>query len=144
MTSLTIERQFSASPARVFAFVTQSNHLLTWWGPQGITVQDHALDLSALGPWFAVMQNTDGQQFHVSGQVTHIDPPHSVGFTWAWHDDKGQRGSESHVTFKIAPDANGGTEFNLTHVNLADADVATRLQAGWTSALGKLETLANQ
>ncbi|VAW01388.1 hypothetical protein MNBD_ALPHA08-1545, partial [hydrothermal vent metagenome] len=35
MTELRIERNFAADPETVFAFVTQTKHLLKWWGPEG-------------------------------------------------------------------------------------------------------------
>ena len=57
----------------------------------------HDLEFTRLGPWFSVMQNPEGGQYKVSGHVTHIDPPNSVGFTWAWHDKADARGTESHV-----------------------------------------------
>ena len=52
-------------------------------GPRGMHVPEHNLDFSRTGPWYSVMQNAEGQTYKVSGHVTHVDPPNSVGFTWA-------------------------------------------------------------
>ena len=140
MTELRLERGFAVTPERLFAAVTQTNALLQWWGPEGMHVPEHDLDLSRLGPWFSVMENGEGQRFKVSGQVTSCDPPRSVGFTWAWHDDEDRRGPESHVTFTIVATA-GGSRLILQHRELADEEVAKNHESGWGSSLNKLEAL---
>ncbi len=142
MATLTLERDFDADPETVFAYVSKTEHLLKWWGPEGMTLPEHQLDFTSKGPWVSVMQNADGQRYKVSGQVTHVDPPRSVGFTWAWHDESDTRGVESHVTIKLVPAANGGTRFQLSHVDLPSDEVAANHEQGWTSSLRKLERLA--
>ncbi len=138
MADLKLEREFPVSPDILFAWISDGAKLLQWWGPEGVHVPEHDLDFSRLGPWFSVMQNNEGQQFKVSGQVTHVDPPNSVGFTWAWHDDQGQRGPESHVILSVA--ATGiGSRLVVDHRELADAEAAANHEQGWTSSLRKLE-----
>lgn len=142
MAELTLTRTFTHPPETVFAFVTQTANLLQWWGPEGTHVPEHDLDLSRPGPWFSVMQNDDGQRYKVSGQVTSVDAPRTVGFTWAWHDETDARGPESHVMFTLADDGSGGTRFTLHHRDLGDDDAAKNHEQGWTSSLRKLERLA--
>ncbi|WP_171209139.1 MULTISPECIES: SRPBCC domain-containing protein [unclassified Ruegeria] len=138
MADLKLERDFPVSPETLFAWVTDGAKLLRWWGPEGMHVPEHDLDFARLGPWYSVMQNSEGQRYKVSGQVTHIDPPNSVGFTWAWHDDQDQRGPESHVTFSVQA-TNEGARLVLDHRELADADAVANHTKGWTSSLRKLE-----
>lgn len=140
MSDIRLEREFSVSQDRLFAAVTQKADLLQWWGPEGLHVPEHALDFTALGPWFSVMVNGEGERFKVSGQVTSYDPPHSVGFTWAWHDDADQRGPESHVEFSIVP-TTGGSRLTVDHRSLPDDDSARNHQMGWGSSLNKLQAL---
>jgi uncharacterized protein YndB with AHSA1/START domain len=135
-----MECEFAASPQKVFDFVSKTEHLLKWWGPENTTLPEHRLAFDRRGPWMTVMQNADGQRFKVSGQVTHVDPPNSIGFTWAWHDENDKRGVESHVTIRLVPAQNGGTRLHLSHVDLPDESVASHEQ-GWTSTLRKLERL---
>lgn len=137
MSDLHLRRVFAVSPERLFAWVTTPEHLLKWWGPEGVHIPEHALDLSRTGPWHSVMQNRDGERFHVSGEVTHVDPPKSVGFTWAWHGGDGSRGAESHVTFTVAATTEGAMLL-IDHRDLADGDAAARHEEGWTSTLNKL------
>jgi len=139
MTDLRIEREFNVSPERLFAAISTQSDLLQWWGPEGMHVPKGDLDFTRTGPWFSVMQDGDGQQYKVSGQVTHVDPPKSVGFTWGWHDDQDQRGAESHVIFTVVP-TSAGARLILDHRDLDDSEQSTRHEAGWTSSLRKLST----
>ncbi len=145
MPDLTLERRLDAPQERVFAFISQTDHLLKWWGPEGLHVPEHdGFDFTRKGPWMSVMQNAEGQRFKVSGHVTHVDPPNSVGFTWAWHDETDRRGVESHVTIRLVPAQNGGTLLKLAHVDLPDDEAARNHREGWTSSLNCLEKLTQE
>ena len=141
MTDLRLERRFKTTPERLFAFVSKAVHLLDWWGPEGLHIPEGDLDFTRTGPWYSVMQNGEGQRYKVSGQVTHVDPPHSVGFTWGWHDDKDARGAESHVTLTVKPDGDGAL-LVLDHRGLGDDEISKNHEMGWSSSLNKLEKLA--
>ncbi len=138
MADLKLEREFPTTPEHLFAWISDGAKLLQWWGPEGMHVPEHDLDFSRLGPWYSVMQNAEGQKFKVSGQVTHVDPPNSVGFTWGWHDDQDQRGAESHVTLMVQA-AGDGARLILDHRDLGDDEIAANHEQGWTSSLRKLE-----
>ena len=138
MADLKLVREFPVSVETLFAWISDGTRLLQWWGPEGVRVPEHDLDFSRLGPWYSVMVNGDGQRFKVSGHVTHVDPPNSVGFTWGWHDDQDQRGAESHVTLAVEP-TDTGARLTLDHRDLSDDDVSANHESGWTSSLRKLE-----
>lgn len=141
MTDLKLERRFDADPQTVFDFVTRTKHLLKWWGPEGMSLPEHDLDLSRPGPWSSVMMNADGRRFKVTGEVVRVETPRLVEFTWAWHDGDDRRGPESRVRFEVRPDG-AGSHFTLVHAGLADEESAKNHEMGWTSSLGKLERLA--
>ncbi|WP_170427651.1 SRPBCC family protein [Ruegeria arenilitoris] len=138
MADLKLEREFPTTPENLFAWISDGAKLLQWWGPEGLHVPEHDLDFSRLGPWYSVMVNEEGQRYKVSGHVTHVDPPNSVGFTWGWHDDQDQRGAESHVTLTVEP-AGNGARLILDHRDLGDDEIAANHNSGWTSSLRKLE-----
>jgi len=142
MTELKLVRKFSADPETVFAFVTNQDNIKKWWGPEGMTIPQIDMNFAQTGPWSSVMQNSDGERFKVTGVVEEVDPPHSVEFTWGWHDDQDNRGHESRVRFEVRPDRQGGTEFTLIHSGLADEESAQNHNQGWTSSLRKLEAMA--
>jgi len=136
-TSLQLSRSFHVSPERLYEWVTQADKLMQWWGPEGIDVIESALDLTRTGAYFAKMQDADGQIYHLSGQVTHVTQPRSVGFTWAWHDEAGVRGAESHVTFTIEAEGDGA-RLVIDHRDLPDAEITRNHEKGWSSTLDKL------
>ena len=41
MATLTMQRVFDAPLAKVFDFLTQTENLLNWWGPEGTNIRDH-------------------------------------------------------------------------------------------------------
>lgn len=140
MTDLHLERDFPVAPETLFAWVTRTENLLKWWGPEGVHVPEHTLDFTRTGPWFSVMVNGEGERFKVSGHVTHVDPPRSVGFTWGWHDDDDRRGHESHVTLSVEA-SKKGARLILDHRDLADRASGDDHERGWTSSLRRLEAL---
>lgn len=142
MSVLKIERTFPHPPEKVFAFVTRTEHLLKWWGPEGMGLRAHDLDLSRRGAWSSTLVNAEGGLHKMSGEVVEIDPPRSVEFTWGWHDGADARGHESRVRFEVEPDGAGGSRFRLIHSGLADEESAANHNRGWSSALRKLEQLA--
>lgn len=141
MAELIIERHFDAPPDIVFDYLTQKNHLLKWWGPEAVHIKDNDLDLSRTGPWSSTMVSAEGTNFKVSGRVVFVNPPHSVKFTWGWHDDHDNRGHESIVLFEIEPANRGGTRFKLIHSGLPDEESVVNHNTGWSSSFTKLERL---
>ena len=142
MTTLTLTRNFAADPATVFAFVTEPDNLIKWWGPEGMTCPEAELDFRRKGPWSSVMVSPEGNRYKVTGMVDLIDPPNAVELTWAWHDDADKRGHESRVRFEVHSDGAGGSEFRLIHSGLADDESRENHEMGWTSSLRKLESMA--
>ncbi len=139
MTDLTMERIFAADVEMVYAFITTTEHLLKWWGPEGVNVREHNLDLSRPGAWSSTLVNAEGGTYKVSGEVMETDPPRRVEFTWGWHDDQDVRGHESRVRFDVEENQGGGTRFVLTQTGLADEESANNHNEGWTSSLRKLQ-----
>ena len=143
MSTLKLEREFTADPETVFAYVTQAENIAQWWGPEGLGLKDAALDFTRTGAWTSTMVNAEGGLHKMSGRVTAIDPPNWVEFTWGWHDESDQRGYESRVRFEVKSNGSGGTLFYLTHADLADEESAENHGKGWGSSLKKLERMAN-
>lgn len=140
MTDARLEREFPVSPERLYAAITDPADLCRWWGPEGLTLGDHTLAFTHLGPWHSVIHGDEGRAMKMSGHVTSLDPPHSVGFTWAWHDEDDQRGHESHVTFTIVETANGA-KLIVDHRALQDQAQVDGHTRGWISTLNKLTAL---
>ena len=72
-----------------------------------------------------------------SGEVTEVDPPHEVRFTWGWHDAEDNRGAESQVSIRIIDLGDRQARLVLRHVGLADAEVRQGHNRGWSAFLQK-------
>ncbi|WP_163848194.1 SRPBCC family protein [Pseudooceanicola aestuarii] len=132
-------RDYPVAPDRLWQAVTQPDQLMQWFGPEGVRQVDCAMDFTAPGPWHCVMEGREsGDRFHVSGQVTSVQPPREgagrVSFTWAWHDGSGARGAESFVTFEVTR-TDTGARLTLTHRGLTTLEAAQSHSRGWTSTL---------
>ena len=138
MADIQIIREFRVGPERLFQALTEQAEILNWWGHEGWTLPAQRLDFTQTGPWFSEMIGQDGTRYKLSGQVTHVAPPHSVGFTWGWHDAEDRRGPESHVTFTVEATGNGA-RLIVDHRKLPGEEIAERHQKGWAGPLGRLE-----
>lgn len=135
---LTLERLLPADPERVFDAWTQPELFVKWWGPEGFTIPEHALDVSPNGRWRTVMLAPDGARHIVSGVYRAIDRPERLVFTWGWEDENGNRGHESEVELTLAA-AGSGTHLHLVHRKIADAESRDSHREGWISTLNDLE-----
>lgn len=134
-------RHYPVAPARVFAFITQTENLLKWWGPEGTTIEEHDLDFSRLGDWSAVMVGPQGHGARVGGAVMAIDPPNFVELTLSFFMPNGVKGDESVIRFETRSDGAGGTKLTLTQSGLKAEHIPDMRDKGWNSALDRLEQL---
>jgi len=142
MPDIRLERSFNVSPERLFEVISSRASLVQWWGHDGMTLPDEHLDFSRLGPWHSEMLSDEGNRFKMSGQVTHVEAPKTIGFTWGWHDPEDQRGAESHVTFTVVETATGA-KLIIDHRDLPSEEVAARHSTGWNGPLTRLERYLN-
>lgn len=137
MADLRLEREFPVTPLRLFEVLSMRAELVRWWGHDGWSFASEHMDFSRTGPWHADMRSEEGNRYKLSGQVTRVSPPDTIGFTWAWHDDQDQRGPESHVTFSVVETAKGA-KLIVDHRDLPTDDIAARHAQGWAGPLGRL------
>jgi len=138
---LVMERVFSAPPAKVYAFVTEQENLLKWWGPTGTSVAENHLDLSSLGEYWFIMVDPTGGRTKVTGVIRKVDPPREVAFSLIVHKKDGPPMIDSLVRFELAPIDTGGTHFTLTQSGLTDEEIELQSKYGWASTLARLEDL---
>lgn len=137
MADIRLEREFNVSALRLFEVISSHALLIQWWGHDGMTLPEENLNFGRLGPWFSVMISDEGNRFKMSGQVTRVDPPNAISFTWGWHDDADQRGPESHVTFTVVETATG-SKLIINHRELPSEEVAARHASGWAGPMARL------
>jgi len=143
MATLTMQRIFDAPPAKVFDFLTQTENLLNWWGPEGTSIRDHNPDFSKVGAWSAVMVGPQGGAQEVGGQVLAVDAPYAVELTLSFVMEGG-RGPESTIKFEVSASDEGGTHLLLTQTRLNPEHIDDMMNKGWNSALLLLELLVTK
>jgi uncharacterized protein YndB with AHSA1/START domain len=131
---LRVERLIAAPPDKVYAYWTEPERLVRWWGPEGYTIPDQSLDVRHGGTWRTTMLSPDGGRYTVSGIYRELVPPRRLVFTWGWEDADGKRGDETEVTvtFEAAP---GGTRLVLRQRSFEDRKTRDDHQRGWESSL---------
>jgi uncharacterized protein YndB with AHSA1/START domain len=135
VSELRIERNYPVTPELLFAYVTEAENLLKWWGPEGTTATEASLDFTRPGRWSLVL-NTPRGPFEMRGEVKNVSPPHLVEFTMNVPGED----VESTVRFEIAADGVGGSHFALIQLGISDK-MAEMGRHGWGSTLARLEKL---
>lgn len=133
--SLTIKRRFNAPPEKVFSAWTDPQKVMRWMGPRDVEAVHAEGDARKGGRYRWVMKSPDGEEHDVSGVYREFIPNEKLAFTWAW---KTMPERESLVTLTFKRDGEG-TLFTLHHEQFFDEDARDRHNAGWTSALEKLD-----
>ena len=139
--SVTIVRHIKASPATIWAAITQPELMLQWWGPDaGPTLRAEA-DVRPGGRFSVVFRLMNGEEHNPTGIYREVIPEKKLVFTW---DLPGTRERESLVTFLLEP-MDGGTKLTLLHAHLPDEAVRRSHAQGWCGLLDKLPVfLADQ
>ncbi|MGH6711439.1 MAG: SRPBCC family protein [Bradyrhizobium sp.] len=132
--SVTIVRRIKASPAKVWAAITQAERMMQWWGPDaGPTLRAEA-DVRPGGRFSVVFRLLNGDEHNPTGIYREVIPERKLVFTW---DLPGAPEPESLVTFLLEP-IDGGTRLTLRHERLPDEAACRSHEQGWNGLLNKL------
>lgn len=125
---LRLERHFAARPERVFQALIDPAELVRWWGPEGFTVPECALDVRPGGAWRTCMRSPEGSLHCVEGVYHVIEPPRRLVFTWSWETVDAPH--ETLVTIELAP-RDGGTDLTLHHQGFESESSRDKHAGGW-------------
>ncbi len=134
MSELRIERSYPIDAMRLFAYLTEADYLVQWWGPEGARVVAANLDLSRPGPWSITIDTPRGA-FEMTGKVLQVEPGRLVEFTM---DVPGQDAPDSTVRFEIAPEGHGRSRFVLIQSGITD-EMVEMGKRGWGGTIARLE-----
>ena len=109
-----------AAPALVFRYFTDSDRWASWWG------KGSAIDPRPGGAVKIVHPNG----VEMAGEITAIDPPTTIGFTYGYVKGAPIPLGGSHVTIALADASGGRTRLTLTH-ELADEALRDQHVQGW-------------
>jgi uncharacterized protein YndB with AHSA1/START domain len=132
--SVTIVRRIKASPAKVWAAITQPDQMIQWWGPDAGPTLHADVDVRPGGRFSVVFRLLNGEEHNPTGIYREVIPERKLVFTW---DLPGAREPETLVTFLLRP-IDGGTELTLLHEHLPDEAARDSHEQGWNGLLDKL------
>lgn len=71
-------RLVAATPAEVFAALSNPDRVARWWGPSGFTNTIHKFEFKVAGAWLLTMHGPDGQNYPNESKFTRIEPGEAV------------------------------------------------------------------
>lgn len=122
----TLERRIDAPPARVFAYLTDSERWASW---QGVAA---AIDATAGGAF--AMTSPNGMT--ARGAFLEVVPDRLVRFSWGWEGHPEVPPGSTVVEIELLPDGDA-TLVRLTHRALPRPEVPIHV-AGWEHYLERL------
>ena len=137
--TLIIDRHFKATPLEVFTAWTDPEQLLKWWGPEGMTMGEHKLDIREGGSFETTMVSSTGDTHTVGGKYLELTSPSRLVMTWAWIRD-GKRGHETRITMELSA-ADGGTHMHFEQTAFENQDGRDQHNQGWSSSFNCLDQL---
>ena len=142
--TLTLEKVFNAPVALVWAAWTESDHIIQWWAPKGMSINVVKHDFKVGGKWQYSMPMPNGSLFISEGQYLEIEPFKKIVTTADFKPMT--EGVELHVAFKAVGHKTHFT-FSVVH---ATEDYCKQQEKmgfynGWGSTFDRLEAfLENQ
>ncbi len=120
------EVHIAAPPERVFQLLTDPAELARWMP---------ATFEPRVGGAFGMTKG----EWEAFGEVTAIDAPRRVAYTWDWRNQP--IGARTEVTFELEPEGDG-TRLRLRHTGFVAAEQVEAHAHGWTHYAGRLAAVA--
>ena len=141
-----VEIEIFAPPARVFEALIDPDQLAQWFTNETCPAKFWKMDPRLGGSYSYATEQANFEingvnEFKCHGEVTEIDPPRLLVYTWIanWHLDKD---SKTTVRWELTATASG-TRVKVTHSGLFN-DPASRkdYSGGWLGVMDKLKQFA--
>jgi uncharacterized protein YndB with AHSA1/START domain len=98
--TITMEREFDASPDVLFRAFTEAEALKAWYGPNGFTITVHARDFRVGGLFRFTMHGPDGTDYPNRIAYREILPGERLTYRHDSDIDNDPKGFEVAITFK--------------------------------------------
>lgn len=137
MHELKLEIKFDAAVEALYQAWLKPELLLQWFAPGEMILTQAMSSFSVGGKYRMVLQDTDYQQYTVTGEYTDIEENKRLAFTW--QIDQQEPVSEVILTFERLNDSTSA--LTLVHRGLTDTQMQEHYQAHWIASLEKLSLL---
>ena len=135
--SLTLTRNYTVPPERVWRAWTDPQALKRWFGPSTDDLVSLAsLDVRVGGHYRIVFGGPEGKAHEVQGVYKEVVPHRKLVFTWMWPNSTPER--QSVITIELRA-AGRGTEFVFRQEQFFDETVRDNHRRGWTESFAKLD-----
>lgn len=138
------EVEINAPIARVWALMTEPEHLKAWYAFDGAAV-DLRLD--------GVIEHHWAEHGTYRGVIDVLEPPHRLGYRYAnVPDELPAPGRSTHVLFELAELDGGGTRVAVTESGISELEVSEKERSlyreatiqGWAGGLPALAEYAGR
>jgi uncharacterized protein YndB with AHSA1/START domain len=131
---IVITRVYDAPRRLVFAAWSSAEHLMRWWGPNGFSVPEAAVEFRVGGRFDLCMRGPDGTDYWMRGAFGEIVAPERIVFTVV----AGVQAQEEIVTTVTFAEAAGRTTVTVRQTVPVDPMMARGQRQGWTEQLERL------
>lgn len=111
--SLSFTRIFDAPRELVWKVWTDPDHVVNWWGPDGFTNTNTAMDVRPGGLWRFVMHGPDGTDYKNLIQFIEVVQPERLVYAHRGEDENA--GCHFHATI-LFEELNGKTHLSMQMV----------------------------
>jgi uncharacterized protein YndB with AHSA1/START domain len=137
-----LQREFSASPERLFNAWTRPEMLNDWFGPEGFRVIESSATVEVGGKYRIVIESPQGVVIEHFGEYVDVSRYNRLVFTWVL-DDQRCVGSENQraitlVTLRFDALATERVMLDLLHERLPDRTARDGHLFDWTQSLESL------
>jgi uncharacterized protein YndB with AHSA1/START domain len=136
--ALRLERNYDASPERVYNAWVNPEAMAKWFAPTPEHKMNSVeLDARVGGKYRIDVRNPAGAAHVAIGVFKEVNPPKKLVMTWAWEGNTAL--PETLVTVEFAAQG-AGTQMVLTHELFPNEEARDNHNKGWTGCLASLET----
>jgi uncharacterized protein YndB with AHSA1/START domain len=139
--TLNLERNFKASPQKVYEAWTNAGQLKKWFKiREDWTTSLAEVDLKIGGKYRIGMCDPEGQERVVGGEFSMLEPYTLIEYSWHWESDAAKNDPVTIVRVEIT-ETDEGSNLKLTHSNFETEEVKDLHGTGWSGCLDQLSSI---
>lgn len=138
--TLTITREFAATPVALYDAWTKEEIMGRWSAPRGFTIPESSGDLRPGGAWECVMRSPEGHEMRLGGVYQATIRGEHLAFTHAWREDRDAPDHSTLVDITFSP-SEKGTLMTFRQGVFRSRESRDGHAAGWAECFDRLEEI---